>query len=304
MARADLRWILIALASMLTGFTLRCVRWWLMVRAVASPNKVRFRVCLPPFFVSYGVNNLLPLRAGDAIRVVGFNRVVSCSPSSLLATLLVERVLDLLVLLLMAYAAGVAAPHPDQFIYLSSLQIVLPVGIVGATAVLVAPASAMRLIDFIANQPPVRGTRICLHITETIRRLFQALDRVRVGSSLFALLLLSVVGWVAEGMVFVLVAYGLGSSVATSTALFVYVMGNLSQAVPGTPGNFGTFEYIARDGLVALAGLAPALATSVALVAHLVIWIPVTLIGAAYLLVNSTLQQANAAVPTSNGSGT
>ena len=292
LARADLRWILMALVSMLTGFTLRCVRWWLMVQAVASPNKVGFRVCLAPFFVSYSVNNVLPLRIGDAIRVVGFNRVVHCSLSSLFATLVVERVFDLLILLSMAYVAGLAAPRFDLFkVYFLPLQILVPVAIAGATAALFVPAPAMALIDLIVKRAPSRGTGIGFHIAESMRSIFQAMDRVRVGSSVPALLCLSVVAWIAEGMVFVFVAYGLGSGAAPSTALFVYVMSNLSQTIPGTPGNFGTFEFIALEGLVGLAGLAPALAASVALVAHLVIWIPVTLIGAAYLLVNPALQQ-------------
>ena len=54
-----------ALAALACGYTLRIVRWWMMLRAMDPA--VRLGECVRPFLVSIAVNNLLPFRAGDAV---------------------------------------------------------------------------------------------------------------------------------------------------------------------------------------------------------------------------------------------
>jgi uncharacterized protein (TIRG00374 family) len=290
-ARADSRWILAALTLVLLGFILRGVRWWLMVRALAAPDDVRFRACLGPFFVSYGANNVLPLRAGDALRVVGFRGSLRCSPSRLLGTLVVERVLDLLVLLLLGYAASLTVTRLDlPQAYLSSLRLLVLAAVAGAAFILVAPVPAIALIDLVDRKTPLSASRFGARITAAIREVLTAINHVCARHLLPFLLALSVIAWLAEGMGFVCVAYALASGAVPTTGFLVYVMSNLTQTLPAAPGNFGLFEYFALQGLVHLSGMTPSVAAGVAVLAHLVIWIPVTVIGSAYLLLNPALR--------------
>ncbi len=104
--------VLAALLLFGIGYTLRIARWQTMLKP-ARPDIAWWR-CAGPFMASFAANNVLPLRAGDVLRAFGFNQRLGVSPGGVLATLLVERLLDLLLLLLMLGLAlavfGLEAP--------------------------------------------------------------------------------------------------------------------------------------------------------------------------------------------------
>jgi glycosyltransferase 2 family protein len=60
--------------------------------------------------------------------------------------------------------------------------------------------------------------------------------------------------------------------------------GTLATLLPSSPGYVGTFDYFAALGLTAY-GASLGAATAFALLVHLVLWVPVTVLGFALLLV-------------------
>jgi hypothetical protein len=62
-------WLLLALALLAADYALRILRWWWMLRALA-PTQPAWD-CAWPYFASIAVNNELPFRAGDVLRVFG-----------------------------------------------------------------------------------------------------------------------------------------------------------------------------------------------------------------------------------------
>ncbi len=58
---------------------------------------------------------------------------------------------------------------------------------------------------------------------------------------------------------------------------------NLAGLIPASPGQVGVFEFFASTVLVA-AGIEETLAASYALTVHIVIWLPVTMVGFYFLI--------------------
>jgi uncharacterized membrane protein YbhN (UPF0104 family) len=94
----------IALAVGMAARTIR--RWWMLRTFDRSLPLAR---CVRPFLASLTLNNTLPPRAGDMVRVVGLRGTLPASPGRVLGTLVIERVLDLLVLLVISFAAVLGA---------------------------------------------------------------------------------------------------------------------------------------------------------------------------------------------------
>lgn len=90
--------LIVCLGFLVFEYGLRIWRWWLMLRACAPAITVR--ACISPLLVSVAVNNVLPLRAGDAFSVIGFTEQLKTSPVQLLGSLIIERLLDVTILLL------------------------------------------------------------------------------------------------------------------------------------------------------------------------------------------------------------
>lgn len=81
----------------LVGFWFRALRWRWLIR---SPRPVGVASLFSATMVGYMANNLLPLRLGEFVRPWVLARRERLSRSALLATIVVERVVDLITLLL------------------------------------------------------------------------------------------------------------------------------------------------------------------------------------------------------------
>ena len=90
-------WILGVLAFTLASYTLRCVRWTRMMRSTGA----NFAVCARVLMTSLAANNILPLRIGDIMRVFTYAPDLGASPSVILSTVILEKLLDIFVLVLL-----------------------------------------------------------------------------------------------------------------------------------------------------------------------------------------------------------
>src|SRR5215469_8313412 len=100
-------WILGVVVFSVAGYTVRCVRWWWMLRSV----KARFSDCARIFMTSLAANNVLPFRIGDVMRVFTYAPDVNATPSTVLSTVILEKLLDvfsLAVLFVITMHGGVA----------------------------------------------------------------------------------------------------------------------------------------------------------------------------------------------------
>ncbi len=103
-------WIAGVVLFSVAGYTIRCVRWWWMLRSV----KARFSDCARIFMTSLAANNILPLRIGDVMRIFTYAPDVNATPSTVLSTVILEKLLDVFTLAVMFAATmhyGAAVSH-------------------------------------------------------------------------------------------------------------------------------------------------------------------------------------------------
>ena len=93
-------WIIGVLGFTLAGYTLRCVRWTRMMR----PSGAGFAVCARVLMTSLAANNILPFRIGDIMRVFTYAPDLGASPSAILSTVILEKLLDVFVVVLIFIA--------------------------------------------------------------------------------------------------------------------------------------------------------------------------------------------------------
>jgi uncharacterized membrane protein YbhN (UPF0104 family) len=87
-------WLLAVLVFSVTGYTIRCYRAWSMLRPVGA----RFSVCSRVFMTSLAANNVLPLRIGDVMRIFTYAGDMNATPSMVLSTVILEKLLDVFTL--------------------------------------------------------------------------------------------------------------------------------------------------------------------------------------------------------------
>lgn len=280
----------VALVFMFTGWALRIVRWWWMLRQLEPA--VTLGACAGPFLAAMGVNNVLPFRAGDVLRIAGFQRQLHSPALRVAGTLVIERLLDMLTLVGVFFCCLLALSEdafPRGFVigagWLAGISLAAIVALLLAfpllsrfkERVLASPSSSAPA----SAASPKRWQRVA---NEHAAHFIEALGLVRSPRSLLALTGLSVLAWGCEGATFVIVASAFQAEVAPLAPWLSMAAGTLATTIPSTPGAIGTFDYFAARGFAAF-GTSLELAAAFALSVHTLLWVPATIAGLPVLLI-------------------
>lgn len=271
--------LLVALACLAVGYSFRIIRWWLLLRAL-DPSLPLSRPVWP-FLVSIALNNVLPFRAGDAVRVFGFRRQLAAPASRIFGTVVVERLADL-IFLASVTALGLWLLGRDAGFehWVLAVAAILVLGLLGLVASVLAAPWLIRFFQARAEQTGALG-----RVAEQAVTFLEALRVLRNGRLTLFLIVTTALSWLFEGGVFVFVAAGIGIVADAYAPWFSLGAGTLGTLIPSTPGHVGTFDYLAASALQAFA-VPSEQAIAAALAIHAVLWLPLTLLGLGYFLVS------------------
>jgi uncharacterized protein (TIRG00374 family) len=236
-------WILGVLGFTLASYTLRCVRWTQMVPRAALSIRAHFIVCARVLMTSLAANNILPLRIGDVMRIFTYANDLGTSPSVILSTVLLEKFLDIfvLVLLFVSTVGRLATPHL-RFI----ADVSLAISTIGLLVLLVGSRSLQPPIQRLFARLPANPK--LAKIEHWITLALDATSRLGIVGSLL-LLLQTVVIWTCEGMIFASALFLLGMPVDRIGPWLAVSFANLSYLIPSSPGAIGPFELAVKTSL-------------------------------------------------------
>ncbi|MBI1373170.1 MAG: flippase-like domain-containing protein [Phycisphaera sp.] len=274
--------LLVALPVLAIDFSVRTARWWVMLR-VYEP-KLPLRACFGPFVGSFAINNVTPMRLGDLVRVFGFRRQLQTSPMRLLGTLVVERILDLFTLLGMFFVGLIWLPEGSLPAWFTTTAVwVTGVGLAGVIIVVALLSPLRRVLKSLDRSPSAEERTLVGKAVHLADEAMETLSMFRSPGLLGQLVALSVLGWVLEGGVFFCVAWSLAIHTDPVGPWFSAAAGTVATLVPSTPGNVGPFDFGTKLGIIAYGADSDA-AVAFALLVHLVLWLPVTVVGGLFFL--------------------
>src|SRR5271154_5401769 len=264
-------WILGVLGFTAASYSLRCVRWTQMMPRGMSSVSDHFKVCARVLMTSLAANNILPLRIGDIMRVFTYSGDLGTSPSVILSTVILEKLLDIfvLVLLFVATVGRLATPRLRLIADIS-----LGISAIGLLILLVAARSLQPRIQRLFTGLPANPK--LAKVEHWITLALDATGRLGVSGSLL-LLLQTVIIWTCEGMIFLSAIRLLGLPVDRIAAWLAVSFANLSYLIPSSPGAIGPFELAVKTSL-ANHGASVAQATIFGLAIHA--WMLVSVTGA------------------------
>jgi uncharacterized membrane protein YbhN (UPF0104 family) len=237
-------WILGVLGFTLAGYTLRCARWSQMMPRAQRSIRAHFLVCARVLMTSLAANNILPLRIGDVMRIFTYAGDLGASPSIILSTVILEKLLDIFVLVLMfvTTVGRVATPHL-RFI----ANVSLAISAIGLLVLLVAARSLQAPIQRLFTRLPVNPK--LAKIERWITLALDATGRLGVTGSLLLLFQTAII-WTCEGMIFASAIFLLGLPVDRIGPWLAVSFANLSYLIPSSPGAIGPFELAVKSALV------------------------------------------------------
>jgi uncharacterized membrane protein YbhN (UPF0104 family) len=188
LARTHWGWVVIAIAAGLGGLFARAMRWRYLFAPDARPPAL-----VPAMMIGYMANNVLPLRAGEFVRVYVVSRNWAHGFWAALATLIMERVLDSLSLVLILGVLVLLIPVPALF--RNAALVVLAIDVVGVAILawlVIYPDAGRRMLRRLGRRWPALDARL----SRMYHRFVLGLDGIRTASNVIPLLVWTVIVWV------------------------------------------------------------------------------------------------------------
>ena len=233
--QAQLLWLAPALLVLAAQAWIRAVRWASIIRSSVD-RSVRAIQVLDAMLVGYFANAVLPGRLGEVARALVVSRREVVPFSGIAASVVVERAVDVMALAALASVA----------LAVTGSEWALPfAGLAAAIAVVVSLGSRAPLLGrFLPSRTPSR-------VAEGIRGFLRSVAAIRL-PVLGGAAALSVVAWLGDTMLVLLVSRALNLDVPVAAAVAIGLGGSLGTALPAAPGYLATYEL----GAVALGGFA------------------------------------------------
>ncbi len=272
---ANYWWILPGVATYFLGLWARTWRWHYMLRHL---KPVSLRRLFPVVCIGYFGNNVYPLRAGEVIRSYVLKRKESIAMSSSLATVIIERIFDGLVMLIFVFLALPFAPMPVMY---RNLVVLLTVLLLTATAVFIwmaaRPQRVIRFYNWFAGR--ILPERIRLRTDDIYERFIFGLQSLSSSTDILMIFATSVVVWLMETVKYWFVMHAFPFEVSFIVLMLMNGLVNLATTLPSAPGYVGTFDAPGIETLVAF-GVERNIAAGYTFTLHAALWLPVTALGA------------------------
>ena len=245
---ANYWWILPGVAVYFAGLWARSWRWHYTLRHLKPVPLVRL---FPLVCIGYFGNNVYPFRAGEVIRSYVLKQQEDIAVSSSLATVLIERVFDGLVMLLFVFLALPFAPALPQFY--RNLVIFLTIALFVATALFVWMATQPRFLDQVYTWFADRllPKRVRQPIDNFYSRFMVGLRSLSSGGDVLMIFGTSIVIWLMETVKYWFVMHAFNFSVSFLVLMLMNGLVNLATTLPSAPGYIGTFDTPGIETLVA-----------------------------------------------------
>lgn len=273
--QADYRFVALALSLVLLSPLVRAARWKLLYH----PNHAGLNIprLASILLISQMLNIVVPARAGEIARIYLMGRNEHRSRALTLGTIVIEKWLDILMVLILLLLMPAIVTLPAWFRD-SRAGLAAFAGAFFGVALILSHGKShlMRLVDRLAGFLPPdwqartrRGVILALSSLDVLRS-------PRIGAQLQ---LWSFAIWSLSILVNYFTFKALGIDLSLTAALFLLAVLQVGVAIPSAPGKLGVFHYLCILAL-GFFGIDQTTALSYSLLLYIVVFLPPTLLGA------------------------
>lgn len=251
----------------LFAFVIRAIRWKFLLNPVKS---VPVDSLFASTMIGFMANNVLPFRAGDIVRAYSISKNERISLSGSVASLIVERLYDGIVVCLFMVPVVLFISLPAWLVNTNYL-------LLGVYSLLAA--GAVVLIWITRKNYNWWGKQ---RWEKVLRNFTAGLEGCTNGKQVLWSSLLSLAHWLVIAVYYYLLFQACGLPLSFMAAIAMVVIISIGITLPAAPGFVGSFQYFTVIGL-SLFSVSKEVALGFSLIAHAGQYIPVTLIGLFYL---------------------
>lgn len=303
-ARARWAWLLTLFLAVLASMYLRIIRWSYIVREVKPTG---FMPLFNATQIAFLINFTIGMRLGEPARALVLSRLSKLSFAQSLALAALDRVADLVgllvVLIVAAFAFQPQSPltiPPNTFgnpevigVPANAVQVALTgasVVMVGLVVVLVVAYINQRLVTMLIEAALGRFfPRAAAHLSHQFELFADGLHVFRNAKDMTLAIFFSLLTWLTFLISFEAGFRAFGIEAPWYAVLITQVLIAVSLSAPGVPGVMGQFHLPIVAGLIlCVPGLEPERAKAVAIAAHAINMVVILVLGFIALYLSGT----------------
>ncbi|MGE0130572.1 MAG: lysylphosphatidylglycerol synthase transmembrane domain-containing protein [Blastocatellales bacterium] len=274
LAGINWRWIALAMACDLAAYLVQAVRLQLLLEPV---GRISLLQATQAIYAGLFTNEILPLHPGEFVRCYLASRWMRVSFVATLPSIILGRLFDGVWMAMGVGLAAMFAPLPEYLIE------------AGETfGALIALAVALFIYLVLRRPRPRRSGRRTNRgllkwkplsaITGLFKRLSEGLRETSRTKEFYLAFVLSLPFLTLQAITLWLIMLGYGLRLSIWVGVTVYVIVSLGTAIPNTPANVGSYQFLTVLGLT-LFGVDKTSATGFSLVAFTLLALPLLIIG-------------------------
>lgn len=282
----ELIWLLPGILSYFLGVWVRAARWSILLKGKYSPSPAHL---FPSICIGYLGNNIFPARAGEFLRAYQLREKRAIPMSTSLATIIVERIFDGLVMIIFILKGLPGFLGQLQNPSLSGLiQWILIAGsilfIAAFILVLISavyPDKAKQVFDLVFLRILPAKAHEKYHTL--LNRFFEGMESLRSPLRVLSVFALSLVVWIFETGLYWCTQRSFQLGIPFSQLLLLNGALNILSTIPSAPGYIGVFDAPGISLLNAM-NVASENAAAYILTLHAALWLPITLVGLIFFI--------------------
>ena len=274
--KANFFWLILSILFQLLSLAIAGFRW----KTVINLPEVSWASASASMMVGLMVNNILPGRMGEFVRPILLGQEIKRSKAFLFATVVIDRISDLLVLLilgLLSFGMFPFIPWARQMSIVGGWVLVLGLLVIGVFSY---SNVGLKIEKIIYQYGSARFYERIAHFLQKFRLGFRSIQSIQRGAAVFGL------SWLVWAAWFLCLYYALNAFKLILPIWGVILLLstlNLGGLVPSSPGYAGTYHLLA---ILVLSNFAikKEEALGFILVFHALWYVPQTLLGLIILI--------------------
>lgn len=238
LAGADYRYAVSFVVTLAIFFWVKAWRWAIILEPVARYTVAQVA---PPLMIGFAANNVLPAHLGEFVRCIWFARRYGQRVSVVLVSQMLERILDVVAILLLYLLAVPWIDDPPEAVRVSAWLVGAMTLLVAVMiyAILAAPHRVFRLWRFLTRGLPASITSWGERFLSDV---LHALSSVRSPSRLTVLLANSLFQWSLMGVCVWMSMQAMGVDIGAAVTIIVLTATVVAVTLPSAPGYVGALQ--------------------------------------------------------------
>ncbi len=286
LAHANYWWVLLSVPVMLVSHWVRAVRWKTMLNPIKKDTSIKN--LFSAVMVGYLFNNVFP-RGGEFVRPFVFSRREKISYSSTFATIILERVLDVLSLMLILGFAFILLKEKIARAITAEIDMNKVLIIGGMLFLVIIISFYPPFIEFILRTviKPF-SAKLYDKINELFQKFKRGFDIIKNPSQYLRLFLESMLIWFLYATPMFLMFHSLGFQAELNLGfmdgLLLIIVAGVAVTIAPAPGAIGIYHVMIQNSMMKLYGISPEQALAYATITHASNYLVQVGFGALFLL--------------------